>query len=28
MAMVARTRFDPSLLERITAMETGRTARK
>lgn len=28
MAMVARTRFDPSLLERITAMESARTARK
>ncbi|HEV2389193.1 MAG TPA: hypothetical protein VGS04_00565 [Nitrososphaerales archaeon] len=28
MAMVARTRFDPSLLERIAAMETARTARK
>jgi hypothetical protein len=27
MAMVARTRFDPSLLERITAMEAARTAR-
>jgi hypothetical protein len=28
MAMVARTKFDPSLLERITAMEGSRTARK
>ncbi|HVC26542.1 MAG TPA: hypothetical protein VND40_00120 [Nitrososphaerales archaeon] len=28
MATVARTRFDPSLLERIAAMETARTARK
>ena len=28
MAMVARTRFDPSLLERIAAMEASPTARK
>jgi hypothetical protein len=28
MAMVARTRFDPSLLERIAAMEAPRTTRK
>jgi hypothetical protein len=28
MAMVARTRFDPSLLERIAAMEAPRTPRK
>jgi hypothetical protein len=28
MAMVARTRFDPSLLERIAAMEASRTVRR
>jgi len=28
MAMVARTRFDPSLLERIAAMEASRTTRR
>ena len=28
MAMVARTKFDPSLLERIKAMEAAPTSRK